>query len=54
MAASSPEKKVEAVPLTEAEVASGRRWSAKVMMFSGVHEAELHTEDPYLFQVGML
>ncbi|GAX78377.1 hypothetical protein CEUSTIGMA_g5819.t1 [Chlamydomonas eustigma] len=43
----SNEKKVL---LTESEVASGRRWSAKVMMFSGVPEAELHTEDPHLFQ----
>ncbi len=38
--------------LSPAEVASGKRWSAKVLLMSGVPEAGLHAQDFKLFQVG--
>lgn len=40
-----------AAALSAAEVASGKRWSAKVLLLSGVPEAGLHTQDFKLFQV---
>ena len=41
-----------AAPLSAAQVASGRLWSAKVVLFSGVPEAALSAQDYKAFQVG--
>lgn len=38
--------------LSAAERASGKRWSAKVVLFSGIAAQALYTEDAKNFQVG--
>ena len=38
--------------LTGDEVASGRQWSAKVMLMSGIAAEALHSKDSRQFQVG--
>jgi hypothetical protein len=50
-AAAAAAAAAKASSLTPAEIVSGRRWSAKVLLLSGVPPAVLHAEDYKSFQV---
>ena len=47
---SSPQPPLPPSSLSEAEIASGRRYKACVVAFSGIHPAVLNNTDPKLFQ----
>ena len=51
-AALPPPAAAAVTTLSAAQVASGRLWSAKVVLFSGVPEAALSAQDYKAFQVG--
>ena len=55
-AASRPAAPTEAPgqTFTDAQIASGRRWSAKVVLMSGVRASALHATDKAKFQVTVL
>lgn len=48
----APAAAAVASPLSASQVASGRLWSAKVLLFSGMPEAALSAQDYKAFQVG--